>query len=811
MLYGKIELPDWLEPFIRLPEFVRLREVRLSNIDSIDFKDFGTATRWSHGIAVSYLANLCAKQRGLSLEQTAVLTISGLLHDVATPPFAHTAEYVLSGFDHELETHKILSAISSQDSNPDLPVFGSALPQFATECKKLSKVLGVIIDPSDIALCILGQGSLGFLINGTLDLDNADNVTRGAYLMGLPLRRELPLDLVSWLAKLKNTPTNLEKSIEKAVKEWLELRSEYYFQFFHSSDQELGRQALLQHLMRIGQIKGLPRSATVWNTDSGFLSALEDIDTEDRSEYPLKELVARFRLLEKIRSVCTIEIYEKEIMRQINTPKATAWIEKKICVSGSNMFLMITENKSKEKQGNTLFNEPVGKLLIFKLGTEIKWGYLEKWIQESIGVHKVGYKLNEAIRKTIAREIGSWCKDHPWNIEEENHNFNTKAALNAISDWGFRLSRNRSLHAYPGTYVHALPSALIHSLGLQGCTIIDPFGGTGQTATEVIKTGGYAISADSNSVSTLVAQAKFTYLSQKNRAYLRDLNIEHLMNANSAEAPDYNNREKWHHPITLKELSHIYGFINSHTKEKLKPFLKTCFSAILPSTTARRGKQHGYFADNTPLEKGTTLPPYQDAYSLFLNKVSTNVNLIEQFYGHLERNGRNPKIELDRVQVLKINVANSNPENYCLPNNRLADGIITSPPYLCMADYSLGNRLSYYWLFPDELESDYKAEIGSRRERFSPDKAKKAYFENMRKFADVSYDLLREGGYLAMVIGEPQSKAYKDTGILDDIDNILEEVGFIKLWQTWRPIQWHRNQGYQHLRQERVSVYKKYI
>lgn len=33
-LYGKIEIPDWLIPFIKAPEFLRLRGVRLSNVDS---------------------------------------------------------------------------------------------------------------------------------------------------------------------------------------------------------------------------------------------------------------------------------------------------------------------------------------------------------------------------------------------------------------------------------------------------------------------------------------------------------------------------------------------------------------------------------------------------------------------------------------------------------------------------------------------------------------------------------------------------------------------------------------------------------
>ena len=132
LLYGRIDLPHWLGGFIRIPEFVRLRGVRLSNVDSIDFKDFGSANRWEHGIAVAYLAWRCGEYRRLPMKQRIELTLAALLHDVATPPFAHTAEFVLDGFSHELETQRVLSEIPTDSSSPDMPVFGSSLPQFNT-------------------------------------------------------------------------------------------------------------------------------------------------------------------------------------------------------------------------------------------------------------------------------------------------------------------------------------------------------------------------------------------------------------------------------------------------------------------------------------------------------------------------------------------------------------------------------------------------------------------------------------------------------------------------------------------------------
>src|SRR3978361_505772 len=97
ILYGNIELPEWLIPFLKIPEFVRLRGVRLSNVDSYEFKDFNGPTRWEHCVGVSHLALVFSRIKNLSKLDSIHLTLAALLHDVATPPFAHTVEYIIEG------------------------------------------------------------------------------------------------------------------------------------------------------------------------------------------------------------------------------------------------------------------------------------------------------------------------------------------------------------------------------------------------------------------------------------------------------------------------------------------------------------------------------------------------------------------------------------------------------------------------------------------------------------------------------------------------------------------------------------------
>ena len=168
LLYGFVEVPNWLVPFIRIPEFIRLRGVRLSNVDSVYFKDFSGPTRWEHGISVASLAYRCATKRGLSESERVLLTLAGLLHDVGTPPFAHTAESVLANFDHELEGHRLLSGRVGEDFSPDVPVFQSQLPQFHRACGRLQKELGVRVDPDEVANAFRVKVIWGFLSTAPL-------------------------------------------------------------------------------------------------------------------------------------------------------------------------------------------------------------------------------------------------------------------------------------------------------------------------------------------------------------------------------------------------------------------------------------------------------------------------------------------------------------------------------------------------------------------------------------------------------------------------------------------------------------------
>ena len=155
-----------------------------------------------------------------------------------------------------------------------------------------------------------------------------------------------------------------------------------------------------------------------------------------------------------------------------------------------------------------------------------------------------------------------------------------------------------------------------------------------------------------------------------------------------------------------------------------------------------------------------------------------------------------------------MDITKASPATYGLEDGE-AGAIVTSPPYLCMADYALGQRLSYEWLAPSLLGSDFDREIGSRRLRFRKDGSvvTASYFEAVESFAALAGRLVRKGGYVAVVLGHPHAKAYRDISLTKRLDDALMGRGFELLWSTQRPIYWHRNHGYARLKKERVSVH----
>lgn len=753
---------------------------------------------------------MCAKNRGLSSRDEAHLILAALLHDIGTPPFGHTLEYVLTGYDHEFESNRLLADIPSGDFMPPAPVFGDQLPKFGFECKSLSKQLGIRIDPLEVARIVTGESELGFLVKGTIDLDNADNVVRASRYMGLDIDPSVPLELAEWLAKCPSVPMDYRESTKSCVRKWIGYRDSLYRTFFYSSDEELGRQAFLQHIMRRALRSGIDPIALVWSTDEGCLETIHRRreQQEESAGLPLRQLVDRYRLLETALKVAEVQLYEEDEVSAFSSPDAVNWLDGKLTSSSIELFPMFAKRRFRESDSTGDLLPPAkGVLTFYKLGAGVKRNQLPEEIVEKIPPHLSEKELRESLSHALTQCCAKWQEEKPWLKAVSIQCSSVEERLNYISNWDFRLSRNDNLHAYPATYVHAIPRALINALGMQGQLVADPFCGTGQTGVESLRLGGDAILSDNCSVACLISQARFTYLAKQTRAELLALDQFDIDAYEPADAPSDPLLERWYHKKTIDQLCRLKKYVSLQRRPEENLFLRMCFSSILQSCTGRRGKQHGFFADNTPLAAGESAPPYHDAYKLFVERTRQNVASMELLYARLEREGRDPEAELARVRVIRAPIQEAGQDAYSVEPNSVG-GIVTSPPYLCMADYTLGQRLSYQWLFNERLESEYETEMGSRRERTNSAEALRRYYDLVSIFADKCSILVVNRGYVAVVLGVPVAKAFASEDILGRFDSIMLEKGLELIWNTWRNIHWHRQHGYSRLKKERIAVYQ---
>src|SRR5690242_12030466 len=116
-LYGAFEIPDFLDRLVLAPEFRRLSEVRLININSASLAALAEVRRYSHTLGVLRLA-LLNPLIGLGESELRAFYASIIVHDAGTPAFAHLFEYFLSeryDWNHELVLPGLLSGAHHPD------------------------------------------------------------------------------------------------------------------------------------------------------------------------------------------------------------------------------------------------------------------------------------------------------------------------------------------------------------------------------------------------------------------------------------------------------------------------------------------------------------------------------------------------------------------------------------------------------------------------------------------------------------------------------------------------------------------------
>jgi hypothetical protein len=278
-LYGPIYLPDYVWDVIPCAELQRLREVRLCNINSLCLIGGSNISRYEHAIGTCHLAQECLDSwpalDPISLKEKRHLMLAALLHDVASAAFGHSVEYIESkeGFNHEKAFEYVVGKKSSGGSYQ----YQSATfdPIFFGLREILSHISEEDVDA--ISEIISGKGKFGPLINGSIDLDNIDNVFRLAYHIGIVKSREVPLKLAAsiWI----NEGTLIVRSeAVPLVEEWFKLRRKLY-NLLLLNPEEFSAKCMLHEAIEIAKCKDA-NAFKWWDVDYDLIKKLSNTCAE---------------------------------------------------------------------------------------------------------------------------------------------------------------------------------------------------------------------------------------------------------------------------------------------------------------------------------------------------------------------------------------------------------------------------------------------------------------------------------------------------------------------------------------------------
>lgn len=218
-IFGTIDIPEFLDGLLTTPEFRRLSEIRLINVNSPSLSSLSETKRYSHTLGVMHLA-LENPMLGFSESERKALLAAIVIHDAATPAFAHLFEYFLLdrfSWDHESAIPDLLTEGGETDSQTT-QIYFSKTPQFERLCAAAKIDFDIVME------IVEGRHPLSKLVFGSLDFDNLDNVLRMNWMLGHRVEPERILNIARNLGVSSGVELILPEEQRHNLAYWLELR-----------------------------------------------------------------------------------------------------------------------------------------------------------------------------------------------------------------------------------------------------------------------------------------------------------------------------------------------------------------------------------------------------------------------------------------------------------------------------------------------------------------------------------------------------------------------------------------------------------
>ena len=163
------------------PRVQRLRRIHQLGTGNLVYPG-ANHTRFEHSLGAWHLAGLAAEAVGAREDERKAVQAAALLHDVGHGPFSHTSDPLYRDFLRKTHEDVTIEALQKGALHDALERHG--------------------VKPSSVADLIRGEGPLGRLVSGDLDVDRMDYLVRDSHYTGV----HIGVDLARLVGDLVLTP-----------------------------------------------------------------------------------------------------------------------------------------------------------------------------------------------------------------------------------------------------------------------------------------------------------------------------------------------------------------------------------------------------------------------------------------------------------------------------------------------------------------------------------------------------------------------------------------------------------------------------
>ena len=316
-LYGRTQLSEFEARLVALPEIQRLRYIRMCNINSLLVTGASEISRFEHTLGVLRLAQEWAKINDLDVEMKKDLLAAAILHDAQTGPYGHSFQYVLE--DSASEGGKFLHDDLAGGVRRNYYMNVPAAAAFAGKPFCAPHVLGERWER--VAAMIEGDGPLGPIVAGTMDLDNLDNVVRLAYHVGIADRENVDavLRIVGGIRPGTNRGAlRVGAKIVSDIENWQKIRRKLY-EFLLLDWAEFSAKAMLTTIVEDAMAAQLLGINSWCHTDDGFLNSLA-VEAIGENQH-ISQLINRLRSGDLYSPLVLVRSKNVELYGVLSTPE----------------------------------------------------------------------------------------------------------------------------------------------------------------------------------------------------------------------------------------------------------------------------------------------------------------------------------------------------------------------------------------------------------------------------------------------------------------------------------------------------------